>query len=98
MNIEPTEQKQSISDDQELAKVLAGINNDAGEPAPVADAVMPAMPTPPTPPPVADDAAAAVVADPIDEPALPAVPAAEAGRIARGYQEASPRRTPPTCR
>ena len=33
MNIEPTEQKQSISDDQELAKVLAGISTD--EPAAV---------------------------------------------------------------
>jgi len=57
MNIEPAEQKQSISDDQELAKVLAGINGDepsADQTTTAADAM---VPTPPTPPPAADDTA-----------------------------------------
>ena len=49
MNIDPAEQKQSISDDQELAKVLAGINNDAdGQDA----GSVPTVPTPPVAPPL----------------------------------------------
>lgn len=70
MSNEPTEQKQSISDDQELAKVLAGINNDtAAKPSDVPDV---AVPTPPTPPPAAtaDDAAAAPALDSAAEPAV----------------------------
>lgn len=53
MNIEPTEQKQSISDDQELAKVLAGINSDASGGQAVDDTA--AVPTPSTPMPGSDD-------------------------------------------
>ena len=67
MNIDPAEQKQSISDDQELAKVLAGINNDAdGQDA----GSVPTVPTPPVAPPLpptpaapAADAAAMPAAD-----------------------------------
>jgi hypothetical protein len=60
MDIQPTNQ-QPISDDQELAKVLAGINQqaDAVAATPVADDV-PAAPDPVTPPaPVADPPVAA---------------------------------------
>lgn len=78
MNIEPGEQKQSISDDQELAKVLAGINSDTAGKASEAPDV--AVPTPPTPPPAApaDDAAAAA-SEPADEPVATPAPAAPAG-------------------
>ena len=50
MDIQPQSQ-QAISDDQELAKVLAGINNqtdDAAAPA-TEDAAAPAVPVPPAP-------------------------------------------------
>lgn len=49
--MESTNQKQSISDDQELAKVLAGINNDAGgsDQTAAGDDTATLMPTPTAP-------------------------------------------------
>lgn len=58
MNIQPTNQ-QPISDDQELAKVLAGVSQQAEAAAAT---------------PVADDLAAATP-DPIETPAIPVAPA-----------------------
>lgn len=50
MNIQPTSQSQSISDDQELAKVLAGVNNqDQAEEA--QETTLPEPAVPPTPAP-----------------------------------------------
>lgn len=61
MNIQPVSNQQPISDDQELAKVLAGVNQQAEEvastpapeetpveTAPVEEPAMPSMPTEPT--------------------------------------------------
>lgn len=77
MDIQP-QSTQPISDDQELAKVLAGVNADADEvtagsamsqiEAPVAAGAMPTAP--------ADDTSATPVSDPLTfEPALPPVAA-----------------------
>lgn len=63
---------QSISDDQELAKVLAGINMDA--PAADVDTTTPAVPTPPTPPPVVDPVPAAPAVDDAMAMSVPAIP------------------------
>lgn len=73
MNIQP-QTTQPISDDQELAKVLAGVNAEAntGEKGQaMSEIVAPVAPgTPPPAAPVADDTAAA----PVDEPEAPAAP------------------------
>lgn len=80
MNLTPDSEKtQSISDDQELAKVLAGVNQGADEPADSSDSGNPLMPTPaePMPPaaqPQADDTTdevAAVENTPVPENTLP---------------------------
>lgn len=68
MDIQPTNQ-QPISDDQELAKVLAGVNQQADEAATVPDTDDTTTPTLETPAP--DTAQAAPVAP---EPAVPAMP------------------------
>lgn len=81
MDIQPSNQTQAISDDQELAKVLAGVNQEAdSDNTSTEEEVM--LPTPPTPmpsmPPVVDPAtdtaadASAEVAVP--EPVLPPAP------------------------
>lgn len=69
MNIKPDSQKsQSISDDQELAKVLAGVNQSADDSGPETS-TDPVMPVPPTPMP---DAPADPAADqPADDTQLP---------------------------
>ncbi len=77
MNIEPTDQKQPISDDQELAKVLAGISNDANsvnDEAAAQDA--PAVPTPAVPMPTVDNAAQAPETPEVEAPAAPTPPPA----------------------
>lgn len=48
MNIQPTNQPQSISDDQELAKVLAGVNNQTDDTV-QSEATLPEPAVPPTP-------------------------------------------------
>ena len=65
--------QQPISDDQELAKVLAGVKDeaDAAE-TPAIETPTPAVPT--TPMPTADDVAAAATTPVTEEPADPAVP------------------------
>ncbi len=76
MDIQP-KTTQPISDDQELAKVLAGVNTEAGQsnatPA-MSDIAPPVAPS--TPPPAADDAAAAADATAAiaPEPVTPAEP------------------------
>lgn len=75
MNIDPAEQKQSISDDQELAKVLAGINDDAdGQDT----GSVPTVPTPPVAPPLPPTPAApATDADvTVPDAIIPPAPAA----------------------
>lgn len=65
MNVEPTSQ-QTYSDDQELAKVLAGVSQQADEP--VAEPVV----TTPVADPVVDDVVAPVVEEPVVTPVAPA--------------------------
>lgn len=60
MDIQPTNQ-QPISDDQELAKVLAGVNQQADEAAA-------------TTPPAVDEPATSLVAEPVTPPATPEPP------------------------
>jgi hypothetical protein len=69
MDIQPQAQ-QPISDDQELAKVLAGINQqaDAAAATPVTDVTPPAAPAPPT---VAEETAPAPVAAEPEETTMP---------------------------
>ena len=68
MNIQPNNQSQSISDDQELAKVLAGVDNQADDSS---TATLPPEPVlPPVPMP---DAPAA---DELAEPEAPVAPSA----------------------
>ncbi len=75
MDIQP-QTTQPISDDQELAKVLAGVSADVG----ASDSDTPAMsdvtpPTAPSTPPATDDSAATPPADePVVEPAIPPMP------------------------
>lgn len=75
MDIEANDQKtQSISDDQELAKVLAGISDDASDDAatePV-ESALPPVPAPAAPAP-ADDAASSPIADPVAVAPTPVV-------------------------
>lgn len=75
-NIEPNSQ-QSISDDQELAKVLAGVNHEDGA---AEDAQIAPLPTPP-PVPADDDQAASeeesASAEGIDSIPTPSAPAVE---------------------
>jgi len=57
MDIQPQQQSQSISDDQELAKVLAGVSGETEEtPESTPEPIVPSTPMPAAPPmPVADD-------------------------------------------
>lgn len=73
MDIQPTS-TQPISDDQELAKVLAGINGDAEE----TPAVVPDPAVPPTPAPTAAPESAAEPEVASEPPAADPVPAPEA--------------------
>lgn len=71
MDIQPDSQTtQTISDDQELAKVLAGVGQDDNKSDGEQDEAM--LPTPPTPMPTNDDATAASAEEPatapVDEP------------------------------
>lgn len=66
MNIQPSNQNQSISDDQELAKVLAGVDNQAD--GDVAAAYVPTPMLPPVPMPEAP------VAEEVTEPEAPVAP------------------------
>jgi hypothetical protein len=79
MDIQPTNQ-QPISDDQELAKVLAGVNQQADEAAEA-----PVAPTPPAPEPVMPEPVvpiAPVMPEPVVEPtAMPAAPAGDLDSI-----------------
>lgn len=74
---------QAISDDQELAKVLAGVGQTAGDGQaadPVEESILPAPPTPmPTDPAPADSVvdATGVVAEPEVDPLLSAAPVLE---------------------
>lgn len=74
MDIQPTSQ-QPISDDQELAKVLAGVNQQADEAAATEAAPVPAMPEAAPP---AEEPAAAPAPEPVTapSPAMPTMPAA----------------------
>lgn len=76
MDIQPTEQKvQALSDDQELAKVLAGVNDDGANDE--AEAT-PAVPTPPPPPPADEPAVAdATAPDAVVDTATPDVAPAD---------------------
>lgn len=84
MDIQPTNQ-QPISDDQELAKVLAGVNQQAEEAAatPVAD-------EPPVAPPAAPEPVAAptTMPDPIPTPPVAAPAAAGSGELETIKQDA----------
>lgn len=76
MDIQP-QSTQPISDDQELAKVLAGVSNtDNTSTVPEVDTTMPVPAGPPPAAPVADDASAAMPlgADSSAEPELPPMP------------------------
>ncbi len=71
MDIQPDSQStQSISDDQELAKVLAGVNQDTADSSASTEQDEVMLPTPPTPMPTTPPAADPVV----DEPVLPPAP------------------------
>lgn len=74
MDIQP-QSTQPISDDQELAKVLAGVNGDSADTSATETPAV-AVPVPATPPPVvapaADPAAAALPPAPAPMPAFPA--------------------------
>ena len=77
MNIQP-QSTQPISDDQELAKVLAGLNNDGDNAAPAEEIVTtPAPALPPAPDPSAADPAAAPVDTPAPDEASALPPVAE---------------------
>lgn len=65
MNIEPDEQTTNISDDQELAKALAGVNNMMETPEPEPETTPPQTPAP----------AAAPLAIDLNDQAAPAAPA-----------------------
>lgn len=85
MDIQPNNQTQSISDDQELAKVLAGVTDQAGDNAQapaVPEPVAPPTPMPSAPAPADDDVAAsapAAMAEPMQAaPAAAPQPAASA--------------------
>lgn len=65
-----SDNQQTISDDQELAKVLAGINQDSADSS-SDEAILPPPPTPPPAAPVADEPAQVV-----DTPEPPVVPPA----------------------
>lgn len=72
MDIQPTNQ-QPISDDQELAKVLAGVNQQAEEAAATTDADEPAVATPP----VEEEPVAPLVPEPaVPAPLPPTMPGA----------------------
>ena len=81
MDIQPSNQTQAISDDQELAKVLAGVNQEAdSDNTNTEEEVM--LPTPPEPMPTApplvdpitDPTADAPAEAPVPEPMLPPAP------------------------
>jgi len=74
MDIQPASNQQPISDDQELAKVLAGVNQQAEEAAatPVVDE--PVAPVAPEPPVTAEPDLPTLPVTPI-EPAAPVMPA-----------------------
>jgi len=74
MDIQPASNQQPISDDQELAKVLAGVNQQAEEAAatPVVDE--PVAPVAPEPPVTAEPDLPTLPVTPI-EPAAPVIPA-----------------------
>ncbi len=73
MNIQP-QSTQPISDDQELAKVLAGVNGAEGDTS-AADAIENPVPIPSTPPPSADpEPADSDSADATAEPVVPELP------------------------
>lgn len=85
MNIKPDNAQQSISDDQELAKVLAGVNGqgqtDGGQ-----ESTLPEPAVPPTPMPTADEVAAPSEDAPADaqppvEPPQPPQPEAPAPAV-----------------
>lgn len=76
MDIKPDSQTtQTISDDQELAKVLAGINQDSG--AASSDAEEAVLPTPPTPMPAAPAVDDTAVTPEAPEAVLPPAPEIE---------------------
>jgi len=75
MDIQPTNQ-QPISDDQELAKVLAGVSQqaDAAAATPAAEDTAPAAPEAPVAPELPDPVETPVMPLPEPEPAMPAAP------------------------
>lgn len=64
MDIQPQSQ-QAISDDQELAKVLAGVSNEVDSAAASPVVPEPMVPPTPMPDPIVDDAPAASIPDPV---------------------------------
>lgn len=91
--ISDSKDAQSISDDQELAKVLAGVTGDGADPSESAGSPVPPPVAPPTPmptdgsmpmPPVADGTSSDAVATPPADVSTPEMPAPTTTVVADG--------------